>query len=654
MESSFDANSERECSVCLFDLHLSAAGCHNCSPDKYACLNHAKQLCSCSWGAKFFLFRYDISELNILVEALEGKLSAIYRWARLDLGLALSSYVSKENMQIPVLTGKLSHTSQEIAPKEIRSLPNVVPVKKQREQVDGSILNSTKYIESTQSSQNVKSPVVVLALEAVKASTNFCSKKVEQAEYSFPCKKENSLQVAPKNKTSSCHASQVNSLKGESPENLASEKSEEKQSLYNGKKDIILLTDDEGDEPGKEPSVEKGTPQKSTRNIQKPVCLDNTATLGISSPAPMVTVTCPVKLEEKKCGSSSACIKFEGDAEAERYLGARPLTSSHIKLSLTDTYSNKDVPRNKENCECDESNADSGLRPLRINHEKSKNEDGRKELELDVEPRSLDNTLAASSSSGHQNNLDRYYRQKGPRIAKVIRRINCKVEPLDFGAVCAGKLWCDSRAIYPKGFRSRVRYIDVVDPTKMSYYVSEILDAGRDGPLFMVSLDQNPSEIFSHFSAARCWEMVRERVNHEIVKQHKLGRGKLPPLQPPGSLDGMDMFGFSSPEIVQAIQAMDQNRVCTEYWKSRPLMQIPQQSQSIHSCGSSNMNSKPLNDQETCNGQPPVETILNGLFKKANPEELQTLYSLLYNKNSTDEQSVLTRLLNDKINKHPR
>jgi len=36
------------------------------------------------------------------------------------------------------------------------------------------------------------------------------------------------------------------------------------------------------------------------------------------------------------------------------------------------------------------------------------------------------------------------------------------------------------------GFRSRVRYIDVLDPTNMSHYVSEVVDAGRDGPLFMV------------------------------------------------------------------------------------------------------------------------------------------------------------------------
>ncbi|KAF7147136.1 hypothetical protein RHSIM_Rhsim03G0111100 [Rhododendron simsii] len=98
MESNFDATSERECRVCLFDLHLSAAGCR-CSPDRYTCLNHTKHLCLCSWSAKFFLFRYDINELNILVEAVEGKLSAVYRWAKLDLGLALSSSVSKDKIK---------------------------------------------------------------------------------------------------------------------------------------------------------------------------------------------------------------------------------------------------------------------------------------------------------------------------------------------------------------------------------------------------------------------------------------------------------------------------------------------------------------------------------------------------------------------------
>lgn len=36
------------------------------------------------------------------------------------------------------------------------------------------------------------------------------------------------------------------------------------------------------------------------------------------------------------------------------------------------------------------------------------------------------------------------------------------------------------------GFKSRVRYMSVLDPTTMCYYVSEVLDTGRPGPLFMV------------------------------------------------------------------------------------------------------------------------------------------------------------------------
>ena len=39
------------------------------------------------------------------------------------------------------------------------------------------------------------------------------------------------------------------------------------------------------------------------------------------------------------------------------------------------------------------------------------------------------------------------------------------------------------------GFRSRVKYFSIVDPTQTTYYISEILDAGlqAQGPLFMVS-----------------------------------------------------------------------------------------------------------------------------------------------------------------------
>ncbi|XP_042054000.1 putative lysine-specific demethylase JMJ16 isoform X1 [Salvia splendens] len=645
MESTFDATSERECSVCLFDLHLSAAGCHHCSPDKYACLNHAKQLCSCSWGAKFFLFRYDINELNILVEALEGKLSAVYRWARLDLGLSLSSYVSGENKQLHGVSGKLSHASQGSAGKEMGSQVTALYSKEQKGKADGAIPNHTKNVGSPNSSPNSKPPVVVLALQNMK-ETNSSSQKAEVSSPSLDCKKENSLQLASRYKALS---NQLPSTK----ENLALEKHEGNQLSCPGSNEVVLLSDDDaGSEPSEEPSVVKEASEKHTVGIQKQVCRENIGSGHfLDKPASAtVAVNHSAMLERMKNGSGLEGVKVEHHAKGETCPDTSPHSSPCFKISMPGKGSSRDVPR-KETPKCSDANVDGGHKPQQIYEEKSCNGDSKKSGELIVDSGAVDNSLTVPcNQSGSPNILDRYYRQKGPRIAKVVRRINCNVEPMDYGAVCAEKLWCDSRAIYPKGFRSRVRYIDVTDPSNMCYYVSQILDAGQSGPLFMVSVEHCPSEVYFHVSAARCWELVRDRVNQEIARQHKLGRQNLPPLQPPGSLDGMEMFGFSSPAIVQAIQALDHNRVCSDYWRSRPLMQIPQQSQYA---GSSSVKSEDDEGRKR-ERHAAVEKILDGLLKKASSEELQTLYSITHNKNPTsEEQSLLNRLLNDAIHKHP-
>lgn len=371
MESTFDATCERECSICFFDLHLSAAGCHNCSPKKYACLNHAKQLCSCPDASRFFLFRYDITELNLLVEALVRKLSSIYRWARQDLGLSMSSYLNNKELTKPVNQIQVDHTSEK----------------------------------------------------------------------------------CPSNKTVSTES-----------------KPRVRASVPGDDDDVIVLSDDENEETG-------------------------TTVVGNS-----------------QGGTSCALESSEGSHSAEK-------------------------------------------------------------VGVDVKSRSMD---FAQASLHPQVNADGCFRKKGPRIAKVVRKMNCNVEVLDYGVIHPGKLWCDVRAIYPKGFRSRTRYINVLDPTSTCNYVSEILDAGHYGPLFMVSLENCPSEVFIQLSAGKCWEMVLERLNRQIATLCKMGKINLPPLQPPGSFDGLEMFGLSSPTIVQAIQDMDHDRACLEYWNSRPSEEIQQ------------------------------------------------------------------------------
>ncbi|KAI3705304.1 hypothetical protein L1987_75539 [Smallanthus sonchifolius] len=486
MEASFDATSERECSVCYFDLHLSAAGCHHCSPNKYSCLNHAKQFCSCAWGSKFFLLRHDIKDLAILVEALEGKLSAIYRWAKLDLGLSLSSYVSKDS--------KPPCSVSESPAKEQKGQEKIQDILKSKE-------------------------------------------------------------------SSNSHES--------------------------SRKDVILLSDDEGDDSLKPPNqatisedqVKKDAPESHPENL-----------------------------------------------------------SCHIVLSNDTGPSNKphDLLITKGSSNLSGENAGGVLQQIPQNDDKV-----------------VIIGLYANSKTGNntQTKPDRPIRQKGPRIAKVVRRINCNVEALEFGVVQSGKLWCDSRAIYPKGFKSRVKYINVLDPTDTCYYVSEIVDAGKNKPLFMVSLEKDPSEVFIHLSAGRCWDMVRERVNHEISKQHKLKVSNLPPLQPPRSLDGMEMFGFSSPSILQGIQSIDGNRLCTDYWDPRPF-----HSQSQNKGDSSLKIQDPNTPNATQNNgsNTVADTIISSLFKKANLEELNTFLSVLSNDGSTADQQVVTKLLNDEILKRPR
>ncbi|XP_020225804.1 putative lysine-specific demethylase JMJ16 [Cajanus cajan] len=652
MESTFDATDERECNICFFDLHLSAAGCR-CSPDRYACLDHAKQFCSCSWDSKFFLFRYDISELNILVEALEGKLSAIYRWAKLDLGLALSSHVSADKgtvlMELNSRSSNLSHSSRATVHKETALHPSNkfiddsqlidVPIENQANSKDHSPFQPRKSAESTSSLSSTKD------LLTFKSSKPTC----ETANHKICVNKEESVICRSKMRTPGCQLSQE-----DTPNALSlplAQHGGEKSSLYRHNNNVILLSDDEDDEKkipysnrGKElPYMlagprDKVSPCNDIENKNLTVSVTDT---------PMISEKDAITLPRENMSSDSTRllrVKEECHEHSGTVLAFTPVDLS-CHIGLTSTESARNIPTSSK---VEASDNCLEICPLKPQHSgiKVKTEDNHEKLGGCATSNVADNARTANGnfSCGPNN-----YRQKGPRIAKVVRRINCNVEPLEFGVVLSGKSWCSSQAIFPKGFRSRVRYINVLDPSSMCYYISEILDAGRGWPLFMVSLENCSSEAFIHMSAARCWELVREKVNQEIAKQHKLGRKGLPPLQPPGSLDGFEMFGFSSPAIVQAIEALDRSRVCNEYWDSRPYSRPQGQiSQTCQTNGNANGGNS---DRVLLNKPTPVGVVavLRNLFKKANAEELNLLYSIL-NRPAADT-NLIAQLLNEEIHK---
>ncbi|KAJ0235972.1 putative lysine-specific demethylase JMJ16 [Hirschfeldia incana] len=585
MHSNFDATNERECCICFFDLHLSAAGCR-CSPEKYSCLTHVKQLCSCPWVTKYYLFRYDMDELNVLLEAVEGKLSSVYRWARQDLGLALSEHLSGSKMEMD---------DEEI-------------VNRDQSSQEAAVLGKDLQMKVT-SKEDLSRGLSTLLLKV----------KEEQLTPSQRMKpvKEEAVYVSSVPKV--CEQPSEGGVSVTGAKSTGGKKNP--QSVPD---DVILLSDDEHGIPRKRVSEKRDavSPGKHLKIRERP-----THVLALEAPskthvpvlekqAISLPMSLPTNDQRAVQGDVPSSVSL---AEVNAVVGGLALVTS--------------------NQDC--------VKPTSC---KSKISGGSAIVDVVDGIRSNSGTPSCSQN----NSPDRIIRQKGPRIAKVVRRINCNVEPLNYGCVLSGKSWCNRRAIFPKGYRSRVRYINILDPTRMSFYISEILDAGRNSPLFMVHLEGNPSEVFAHLSPTRCWEMVRDRVNQEISKQHKAGKLDLPPLQPSGSPDGFEMFGYTSPAIVQAIEALDVNRVCTEYWDSRPYSRPQVQllaNPLLREANTSITSSSNVSNLQKASGQrllpAGTKTNLKVLLKKANMDELSSLQDIL----SESNIDLVTELVKEEIQK---
>lgn len=433
MENNFDATSERECSICFFDLHLSAAGCH-CSPDRYACLNHAKQFCSCARGSKFFLFRYDINELNILVEAVEGKLSAIYRWARLDLGLALSSYVTKDN-----IGGRLSHT--------LEGVPKEVP--------QPSVISSN---ELPGEDMSKKKPLILAQISA----QMLLLQRNNQSEAALPSKDPNS-----KSKKGESVLSALNlSMPGSQTAVTSGVKKPSAPAVVN----TILLSDDEGDEPEKpvseipkEHSI-KEHPEASVRLVSSG---EKASTCNYKNETILTTpLTDAAYMNQKDANSPDVQknnhsshyseVKDEHSGNGITLLGSKRQNNfCHLESSTAE--SGRNVQDSSNTIEMDNNKnilmtGESSLQHLLPWGSEKVDKDKHEKVGASASANLVDNTRTnVGGPSCSQNNVDRNVRQKGPRIAKVVRRINCNVEPLEFGVVLSGKLWCNSQAIFPKG-----------------------------------------------------------------------------------------------------------------------------------------------------------------------------------------------------------
>ncbi|KAM7524778.1 hypothetical protein LguiA_014680 [Lonicera macranthoides] len=250
------------------------------------------------------------------------------------------------------------------------------------------------------------------------------------------------------------------------------------------------------------------------------------------------------------------------------------------------------------------------------------------------------------------------------------QKLSFHVDLVDIGSIVFGRLWCNKQAIFPKGFRSHVKFFNVLNPTGTSSYISEVLDAGLLGPLFKVTLEECPSESFSNFSAEKCWETVLQRLNQAC---HSLGAEQA--VVPPQSINGLEMFGFLSPSIVEDIEALDPNHQCIEYWNHKCTLKDEYSNKTPKppvSSGNSREEADKYPFGSTCsegeetkagiicnstlvncdNGssldEEDIQSILRGLLKKANPQELEIMHRILCSESRSSERRVaLTTLIEE-------
>ncbi|XP_024529682.1 lysine-specific demethylase JMJ703 isoform X1 [Selaginella moellendorffii] len=160
----------------------------------------------------------------------------------------------------------------------------------------------------------------------------------------------------------------------------------------------------------------------------------------------------------------------------------------------------------------------------------------------------------------------------GPRVARVIRpskAFSPNIELVRTGRLVLKPGWHTKHAILPAGFRTRVQFYDYLDLPQACYYMSEILDCADGKPLFKVSMEGRPHEKIVCSSIDFCWQSVQEKVNSRIKQLRESGKANLPPLRPPESLKGLEMFGFTVPSVVKAVETLDPRHSCVEYWMER-------------------------------------------------------------------------------------
>ena len=137
------------------------------------------------------------------------------------------------------------------------------------------------------------------------------------------------------------------------------------------------------------------------------------------------------------------------------------------------------------------------------------------------------------------------------------------------GALVVADGWHNAGYIFPDGFTSRMVFRSSVELDQLCIHECLITKAGSCAPkpTFRITAADRPEEPLEGKSATMCWNLVLGRINGEIERRREEGEDLPPP--PKTAIAGPEYFGLNAPDVVAAIEALDPEHRCTDYWAGK-------------------------------------------------------------------------------------
>ena len=168
------------------------------------------------------------------------------------------------------------------------------------------------------------------------------------------------------------------------------------------------------------------------------------------------------------------------------------------------------------------------------------------------------NAAIAISARGHTNR------------GRIKQKSHKSADLVSIGTLQVNAGWHNAGYIFPEDFHSRTLFRSSVALDQLC--VHECYIVGKGGahwplPTFKVVALDRPEEPLIAKSCTGCWTGVLKRINAEIEARRKAGEDLPPP--PKTAIAGPEYFGLNQPNIQYAIEDLDAERRCLQYWAGK-------------------------------------------------------------------------------------